>query len=93
MKKLLLSLVLSIILPMMVSAEVVEIDGIWYNLISKGKVAEVTSNPNYKGDIIISPTVMHEGTTFTVTSIGEKAFFCCDRVSSVTLPSSINNCV
>ena len=45
MKQLMLSL-LTILLPMVASAAAVEIDGIYYNIISKGKGAEVTSNPN-----------------------------------------------
>ena len=51
MKKQLFLLVM-ILLPMVASADAVEIDGIYYNLIQKGKGAEVTTNPNkYKGDI------------------------------------------
>ena len=33
--------VLLMFLPMMANAEEVEIDGLWYNLIPKGQVAEV----------------------------------------------------
>ena len=54
MKKLLLLLAM-ILLPMVASAYDVEIDGIYYNLITKGKVAEVTygnwtPNPRKVGD-------------------------------------------
>ncbi len=45
MKKHLL-LLFAALLPLVASAEKVEIDGIWYNLISKTKQAEVT----FKGD-------------------------------------------
>ena len=42
-------------------ADAVEIDGIYYNLISKGRIAEVTSNPSkYSGAInfqLPSPTM------------------------------------
>ena len=38
------------LLPMVASADAVEIDGIYYNLVTKAKQAEVTSNPNkYRG--------------------------------------------
>ena len=40
MKKLLLSILLTL-LPLLASAETVEIDGIWYNLILKAQEAEV----------------------------------------------------
>ncbi len=41
-----------LLLPLMASAEAVEIDGIYYNLINKGKVAEVTVKPiRYGGNI------------------------------------------
>ena len=41
------------LLPMMASAEEVEIDGLWYNLISKVKTAELiqSKNTNYYGNI------------------------------------------
>lgn len=91
MKQLLLS-VLFLILPMLASAETVEIDGICYNLISKGKQAEVISNANgYVGDIVIPSEITYEGITYNVTSIGTMAFFECKRMSSLTLPNSINS--
>ena len=45
MKKQLLLLAM-ILLPLVASAETVEINGIYYNLVSKIQEAEVTSNPN-----------------------------------------------
>ena len=53
MKKHLLLLVM-ILLPMVTWAVTVEIDGIYYDLVSKTKTAKVTKNPNqYKGSVII----------------------------------------
>ena len=47
MKKVLLSSFFLLMLPLVANAdEAVEIDGIYYNLIAKGKVAEITKNPN-----------------------------------------------
>ena len=49
MRKLLFLLILTI-LPLLASAETVEIDGIYYNLNAEAKTAEVTKNPNeYSG--------------------------------------------
>ena len=52
MKQTFLSILL-MLLPMMASADAVEIGGIWYNLVAKAKEAEVTKNPNgtYSGDV------------------------------------------
>lgn len=74
MKKNLLLLVL-MLLPLVASADAVEIDGIYYNLDSTAKTAEVTSNPNkYTDDVVIPETVTFGGTGYSVTSIGICAF-------------------
>ena len=91
MKKQLLLLVM-ILLPMVASADPVEIDGIYYNLISKTKTAEVTSNPNnYTGTIIIPEFVTYENTNYTVIRIGESAFWCCSKLISVSIPNSVTS--
>ena len=91
MKKVLLSILL-MLLPMMASADAIEIGGIWYNLISKGKAAEVTSNPNtYSGDVNIPPSVTYNGQPYSVTSIGDLAFSGCSGLTSVTFPNSVTS--
>ena len=94
MKKQLLLFVL-MLLPMIASADAVEINGIYYILDSQTKTAEVTSHANkyfankYTGDIVIPNIVAYEGTTYDVTSIGEEAFWYCTGVTSVTIPNSV----
>ena len=93
MKQTLLSIIL-ILLPLMASAtDGVEIDGIYYNLyISDGnKTASVTYNRsvNYSGDIVIPESVEYNGSTFSITSIGYRAFASCSGLTSVTFPNSI----
>ena len=89
MKKVLLSFLLTL-LPMMASAEAVEIDGIWYNLYLKVNEAEVTSSPNkYTGNIVIPPSVTYEGNTYSVTSIGNSAFSLSNTLTSITIPNSV----
>ena len=101
MKKTLLLLVAAL-LPLLVSADPVEINGIWYNLIPKAKQAEVTQNPSgYTGHVEIPSTVSYDGKTYDVTSIGEYAFikfYVSDEdgeeeyyrsISSVTIPNSV----
>lgn len=78
MKKQLL-LVFLMFLPLMVSAEVVEIDGLWYNIVSKAKVAEVSPSQGdeYSGEVEIPASVTYDGTVYIVSSIGSEAFSSC----------------
>ena len=64
-----------------------------YNFITKGKVAEVISNPNkkYRGIVEIPATVTHEGETYTVKKIGDNAFYGCSGLTSITIPNSVTS--
>ena len=89
MKKLFLLSVL-ILLPLLASAAAVEINGIYYNLIEKAGQAEVTSNPNkYTGSVVIPESVVYVGKNYSVTSIGQQAFYHCSSLTSVTIPNSV----
>ena len=91
MKKVLIFLVLTLV-PMLASADPVEIDGIYYNLNSDGNVAEVTDNPNkYSGDVVIPASVAYEDEEYSVTTIGEWAFSNCSGLTSVTIPNSVTS--
>ena len=81
-----------ILLPMVASADAVEIDGIYYNLIEKAEQAEVTQNPNkYTGEVVIPESVTYEGKNYSVTSIGYRAFLDCSGMTSVTIPNSVTS--
>lgn len=89
MKKPLLILIMTLV-PLMTFADGTEINGIYYNLVSKTKQAEVTSNPNkYSGSINIPSTVEYDGITYDVTKLGYRAFHSCEDVTSVSIPNSI----
>ena len=78
------------LLPIMASADAIEIDGIYYNLTTNA--AEVTSNPNkYTGSIVIPETVNYDNVTYIVTSIGHRAFEDCIGLTSVTIPNSVTS--
>ena len=69
MKQALLS-ILAMFLPVAVIADPVEIDGIYYNLVSKSKEAEVV-NPNgdrapsiYTGNIVIPANLVYNDVTY-----------------------------
>ena len=80
------------LLPMLASAENVEIDGIYYYLITKGEVAEVNGHPDgYSGSVVIPESITYEGAEYSVTSIGAAAFASCPYLTSVTIPNSVTS--
>lgn len=92
MKKQLL-LALLMFLPMMVSAEEVEIDGLWYNIDNSANTAKAIqykkNNQKYSGNIIIPDVVTYNNIEYNVTSIGERAFQYCIGLTSITIPNSV----
>ena len=73
----------------------VEINGIWYNLITEAKEAEVTRYPynseKYSGNIEIPSSVTYNEMNFSVTSIDASAFSGCSDLTSVTIPNSVTS--
>ena len=78
-----------------------EADGFWYKVTGENTVqlirnpAETTGYnnpyPDAPAELVIPETVTNEetGKTYTVTTIGYRAFFLCSQLTSVTLPDTI----
>ena len=96
MKKLITSLLL-LALPLLVSAYDVQIDGIYYNLNSENNEAEVTYRgkvgvfvrSDYSGSVTIPEKFTYEDVEYYVTSIGDHAFSSCSGLISVTISNSV----
>ncbi|MCQ2078107.1 MAG: leucine-rich repeat protein [Bacteroidaceae bacterium] len=79
---------------MVANAQVFIENDIKYNVTSTdNKTVEVVSNTEntYSGDVEIPATVTHEEETYSVTSIGDKAFYNCGNLTSVTIPSTVTS--
>ena len=73
---LLTTLLLSVFLAVSASAYDVKVDGIYYNIVTKVKTAEVTEGDNeYSGDVTIPETITVDKVVYNVTSIGRSAFW------------------
>ena len=80
-------------------AEDFEINGIYYNFLDdKTNEVEVTfrgssydSYNEYSGSITIPSTVTYNGTTYSVTTIGDGAFYWCAGLTSVIIGNSVKS--
>ena len=83
---------------MVASAHDFEVDGIFYSITDESaKTVEVTCKGNYgseykneyAGEVVVPETVEYHGYTYTVTAIGEDAFYECNYLTNVKLPNTI----
>ena len=84
-----LLLLLALLLPANAAAYDFEVDGIYYNI--NGNEATVTSDGyrSYSGIVTIPDAVTYNGTTYSVTAIGENAFRSCSDMTGVIIPNSV----
>ena len=79
-------------------AEKVHIGGLYYNLDATNQTAEVTSQnsdyPYWSTTITtanIPDSATYNSVTYSVTSIGNEAFYGCGRLTSITIPNSVTS--
>ena len=92
--------VMGLLCCMSVSAEDFEVDGIYYNITSQAdKTVAVTYRGDYdysysneySGEVTIPESVTYNEDTYSVTSIGNGAFWYCSSLTSVTIPNSVTS--
>lgn len=98
--KRILTLLAFIVIAIYSFAYDVKIGGIYYNLDKDRKTAEVTHNEvedsygslvgnSYSGSVIIPSYISYGGINFSVSRIGQLAFYNCNSLISVIIPNSV----
>ena len=88
---------IALMLSLSASAFDFYVDGIYYNITSSTSpyIAEVTRGNTqrayYSGEVTIPSNVTYDNITYSVTSIGDAAFYECSGLTSVTIPNSVTS--
>ena len=92
--KLWLTTIAVLLCSLTASAHDFEVDGIYYNITSStDHTIEVTSSDGteYYGSITLPATVTHNDVNYSVTSIGDRAFFYCSSLTAITIPDGVTS--
>ena len=68
-----------------------KVDGIYYNKINSTNVEVTSGDFLYGRDVIIPSSVKHNGTIYSVTCIGDKAFYNNENLISIEIPNSVTS--
>lgn len=80
------------LLPLLVNANPIDINGIWYYFSSEGNNVFVSSAPDetkYIGSVDIPSTITYGDAVYNVTGIRGSAFAHCDKLTSVIIPEGV----
>ncbi len=91
MKKILSILIVFLSLAASTPTYSFEVDGLRFFPEQNGHSVSLIGDKNIIGEIVIPETVEYEGKTYTVTSIGSRAFSECTGLTSVTIPKSVTS--
>ena len=64
---------------------------LYYRIGKDNNVSVESGKVKYSGNVVIPNQVTHNGTTYSVTSIGHYAFEGCSRLTSITIPNSVTS--
>ena len=85
-----LTLIIAIAGILSVRAYDFQMDGIYYNIMGNDQVEVTSGEIRYVGNIVIPTTIEFDSTLYSVSSIGESAFWGSD-ISSISIPETVTN--
>lgn len=74
---------------LLANAETVNVGGVNYNLNHSDMTAEVAEYNEVSGDIVLPASLSYGGLKYTLTSIGEGAFYGCENLTRIDIPASV----
>ena len=98
--KLWLATIAALLCSITASAHDFEMNGIYYNITSSTNLTVAVTyrggnynsySDEYSGAVTIPPTVTYNNNTYSVTSIGNSAFYNCSSLTSITIPESVTS--
>ena len=90
--KRILSILASLCVSLSIWAYSFEVNGIYYSVIGNNEVAVVSKIYNgstYSGNVVIPEHVEYNEKSYSVTAIGNEAFYGASNLISLTIPNSV----